>query len=134
MKKTRDLMVLAMEAYRQGQYEGCAKFFAEAMGSDDLNSFVDYIAQYPDGTALHGDTESNTFAPSLSSTSSDVATETVIKYLNDSFLAEMSSRGVEPDEEIEEVEVRASFEDDDDAEDARPVSLRPVSIGPVRFR
>jgi hypothetical protein len=128
MKKTRDLMVLAMEAYRQGQYEGCAKLFSEAMVSEDLSSFVDYIAHTADGSALHGTDTNNTLSPSLFSQSSSSADEfdEIVDHLNSAFVFEMSSSVIEPNETIEEVEARASADDDE-------VAVR-VSAGPVRIR
>ena len=100
-----------MEAYKNRQYEGCAKFFAQAMQSDDLSSFVDYIAEKSDGSALHGtvgDSE-NTMSPSLASASKDEDLSKIVEHMNNSFCAEMSDL----DEEIEEIEVRASLDDPD---------------------
>jgi hypothetical protein len=132
MKKTRDLMVLAMEAYRQGQYEGCAKFFAEAMVSDDLSSFVDYIARTSDGSALHGTDTNNTLSPSLFSQASagDSEFDDIVDHLNSAFVSEMSGSNIEPDERIEEIEARAASDEDD----IPVVPVVRVSAGPVRIR
>ena len=126
--KARDFIVLAMEAFRSGQIEGSAKFFAEAMQSDDLDSFVDFIGRKSEDSALHGTTSDNTISPSLKSESSEDDSNEVadlsdiIDELNEAFASEQVDRRIRTphpgvDEDDGELEAEASDEDNTEVEE-----------------
>lgn len=113
MNKARDLVALAILAFRNGEHDAAAKFFTSAMGSDDLDSFVDEIALNVPRAARNAPVpdSDNTLSPSLASALSDDMAD-MVDYIESRFRAECSLF----DEGDEEVEVRATTEDDEDLE------------------
>lgn len=111
MNKARDLVALALISYKEGEYDAAAKFFTSAMGSDDLDSFVDEIAQNVPRAARNAPVadSDNTLSPSLASALSDDMAD-MVEYIESRFRAECSLF----DEGDEEVEVRASIDEEDD--------------------
>lgn len=116
MNKARDLVALAILAFREGQHDAAAKFFTSAMGSDDLDSFVNDITISMPRSARNAAVpdSDNTMSPSLASAATKSDLVEVVAHLEARFRAECSLF----DEGDEEVEVRASLSsDDEDCED-----------------
>ncbi len=111
MNKACDLFALAITAFKEGKYDSAAKFFSSAMGSDDLDSFVNDIARNVPRSALTGlvPSSENTLSPSLASADSEDLSY-IVERIEAGFRAECSLL----DEGDEEAEVRASDEDEDD--------------------
>lgn len=112
MNKARDLLALSIIAYQQGEFEAAAKFFSSAMGSDDLDSFVDHIGISVPRSARNGivPPSENTLSPSLASVMDDEEMEDIVNIVEARFRAECSLF----DEGDEEVEVRAADDDEED--------------------
>jgi len=109
MNKARDLVALAIMAFQKGEYDAAAKFFTSAVGSDDLSQFVDEVTKNVPRAARTGsvpETE-NTLSPSIAS---GRELSSIVDYMEKRFRAESSML----DEGDEEVEVRASYDDDKD--------------------
>lgn len=113
MNKARDLVALAIMAFQKGQYDAAAKFFTSAVGSDDLDSFVDEVTRNMPRSARNGHVpeSENTLAPSIAS-AQDLTS--IVEHLEQRFRVESSMI----DEGDEEVEQRASHEDDFDFQEA----------------
>lgn len=111
MNKARDLIALAIESFRSGEFDAAAKFFASAVGSDDLDNFVGEIAKSVPRAARNGSVPfgENTLNPSLAS-ASDFELDGIVDQIEARFRAECSLL----DDDEEESEVRASEYDDDD--------------------
>lgn len=112
MNKARDLVALAILAFREGQHDAAAKFFTSAMGSDDLDSFVNDITISMPRSARNAAVpdSDNTMSPSLASAAAKSDLVEVVAHLEARFRAECSLF----DEGDEEVEVRASLSSDED--------------------
>lgn len=111
MNKARDLIALAIESFRSGEYDAAAKFFASAVGSEDLDSFVGEIAKNVPRSALNGPVPfgENTLNPSLSSASADDL-DGIVERVEARFRAECALL----DDDEAETELRASEADDDE--------------------
>lgn len=130
MNKARDLIALAILAYRNGKLDGAAKFFASAMESEGLDSFVDEIARNVPRAALTGlvPSSDNTLSPSLAST---YDLDEIIESVEAVFRAECSLL----DDEEEEVEARASDEEQDSEDVSATEELHiTASAGPVSLK
>jgi len=112
MNKARDLLALAIESFRSGEYDAAAKFFASAVGSEDLDSFVSDITKNVPRSALTGPVPfgENTLNPSLAS-GSDL--DDIVERVEARFRAECALL----DDDESETELRASEDDDEVYED-----------------
>lgn len=115
MNKARDLIALAIESFRAGEFDAAAKFFTTALGSDDLDSFVSEITKSVPRSALQGTVPAgeNTLNPSLASAGSDLEGEefaALVDRIEARFRAECSLL----DDDEEEIEARAADDDDDE--------------------
>lgn len=144
MNKACDLIALAIESYKSGEYNAAAKFFASAMGSDDLDSFVTTIIKPAPVAAIQGPvpTSDNTLNPSLSSSMLEEIVEQVeyqfrseSSYLDDDE-SEIEARSTEGDDEDSVNELGGSVEDEDFELEAsnKPSSLATYAVGPVRLK
>ena len=137
MSKAQDLIALAILAHKEGEFESAAKFFSDAMASDDLDSYVGHISPaFANRSALHGTVPAseNTINPTLAEASDKKDSELPI------MTSTLRSEASMLDDGDEETELQARTEEDlegivdedmDSNEITSSVQEETKNIGPV---